>query len=124
MEDVIENNNRLEKLKQERTRQFLERITNEKERLQHHRLERERALQQKRKLQEDLETEKQQILKDFEIKKKNLALNNASFQSTDDLSPRQVGQSPSTPPNYVPNKKNGRLSPLHKNSQSASIVYN
>lgn len=59
-------------MQQAKKEKFLERMAMEKERLEKVQREREMQLYEKRRLQSELEAEKEQILRDFELKKKRL----------------------------------------------------
>ena len=75
MEDAEENNRRLEKVRENKRQEFTEKIHQTVQRLQQVQAEKEKAYFEKKKLQSQLESEKSQILKDFEKKKKLLLAN-------------------------------------------------
>jgi len=75
MEDAEENNKRLEKVRENKRAEFTEKIHHTAQRLQQVQAEKDKAYFEKKKLQSQLESEKSQILKDFEKKKKLLLAN-------------------------------------------------
>lgn len=71
-QDVDENTKRLEKMSNLKKDMFLEKMTQEHERIARVQKEKEQQFMERKRLQEILEKEKQQVLQDFEKKKKKL----------------------------------------------------
>jgi len=94
MEDAYENNKRLEQMRENKKKQFIDKITETSQRLEQIQLEKEKAYLERRKLQNQLEAEKAQTLKEFERKKKSLIshkqqANNISFSPTPESHERE-----------------------------------
>ena len=85
MEDIEENNRRLERLREQKRKEYEEKIAVEALRLQQLRAEKEKGLNNKKKIQATLEQEKAQILREFERNKK-LMLSNLNNKSHPNLS--------------------------------------
>jgi len=71
-QDVDENTKRLEKMSNLKKDMFLEKMSQEHERIARVQKEKEQQFLERKRLQEILEKEKQQVLQDFEKKKKKL----------------------------------------------------
>lgn len=121
MEDVMENNARIEQMERQRKKQVFDKMIIEKERLAQIKREKEVAYLEKKKLQEQLQMEKEAILKEFELKKKRLARDrnsgNISIRDDINISPKF---------SFNNNKlTSGRLSPLeHTQSVNTSNFNN
>ncbi len=72
MEDTYENNKRLEQVRENKKKQFLDKIAETSQRLEQAQQEKERIFLERKKLQTQLETEKAETLKEFEKQKKVL----------------------------------------------------
>jgi len=119
MEDAYENNRRLEQIRENKKKQFLDKITETSQRLEQVQLEKEKAFLERKKLQNQLEAEKNQTLKEFERKKKSLLTHkqqadNISFNPSPDSVDRN-----SASRNMYSNNSTPKLAPIgHPESKS------
>lgn len=120
MEDAFENNKRLEQMRENKKKQFMDKITETSQRLEQIQLEKEKAFHERKKLQNQLETEKTQTLKEFERKKKSLMnhkqqADNISFSpSPDSLEKGNVSR------NMHSAKSTPKLAPIRQLGESKS----
>ena len=108
----MENNTRLEKMRERKKLEFLERITQEQEKMRQIQLERERVAMEKKRLKEELDREKKAVLEEFEKKKRKLASNKESLANMS----WEVRSESVSPPHKI-------SSPKMKSGRSAAGLY-